>query len=159
MKEKETLLHFIINHLEKELEKVTSHALDSKSSTRGEQIKQESKYDTRAIEAGYLAGALSKRVEEVKIDLNKTKHFLDNLPTPNGQVSLGSIVTLEDESNNFSTYFISPSIGGLVEKKSGIHIISLHSPIAAAAITLPEGSFFEVQSPKRLKEFSIKKVL
>ena len=45
-------------------------AVDSTSAyTKEDDMRQEGKYDTRAIEAGYLAGAQRKRLEEVRSEV------------------------------------------------------------------------------------------
>ena len=40
--------------------------------TKGD-VKSDGKYDTRGTEAGYLAGAQKKRMEELKNDLNRLR--------------------------------------------------------------------------------------
>ena len=77
--------------------------------TKGD-IKSDGKYDTRATEAGYLAGAQKKRVEELKNDLNRLRALPIKTFSSEQGVAVGALMELECEKR-VSHYFISPSLG------------------------------------------------
>ena len=123
--------------------------------TKGD-IKSDGKYDTRATEAGYLAGAQKKRVEELKNDLNRLRAFpIKDFSSEKG-VGVGALIELECE-NRVSYYFISPSLGGetLKVKGTSIQIISQNSPISIAAFGLSQEDSFELETPRGVKVYSI----
>ncbi len=112
-------------------------------------VKQESKYDTRGIEAGYLAGAQKKRVEELKLDLHKLEEFLSFDLKQHNEVILGSLVTI-DMGKEERTYFVSPSFGG-VQLQFGsviVHVVTTISPMGEAMLGLSEGDELELDPTK-----------
>lgn len=119
-------------------------------------VKQESKYDTRGIEASYLAGAQKKRVEELKFDLHKLEDFMAFAFKPSDEVVLGSLVEI-DMGKEIRLYFMTPAFGGiqLYLDHKPIFIISTVSPMGEAIIGLSEGDEFELDPTKR---YSILKV-
>lgn len=112
-------------------------------------VKQESKYDTRGIEAGYLAGAQKKRVEELKLDLHKLEEFLSFDLKKHDEVVLGSLVSL-DMGKEQRVYFVSPSFGGVQLEFSStlIHVITPVSPMGEAMLGLTVGDEVELDSTK-----------
>ena len=81
----------------KELEEIANsvkqQALDS-------EMEQEDKWDTRRIEASYLAGAQAKRVEEVKRDLNLITNL--EIISSNEFISVSNIVEVDWMGQNFN---------------------------------------------------------
>lgn len=69
MLDKKVILDHLIDNLKKELIEVETAAHSSRDLATADDLKSEGKYDTRAIEASYLAGAQAKRVEEIKLDI------------------------------------------------------------------------------------------
>ncbi|MBG08950.1 MAG: hypothetical protein CME68_09345 [Halobacteriovoraceae bacterium] len=123
--------------------------------TKGD-VKSDGKYDTRGTEAGYLAGAQKKRMEELKNDLKRLKAIpLEAYSSAQG-VAVGSLLELECEEKT-SHYFISPSIGGETLKIEGtpIQIISQNSPISVASLGLDQNDSFELETPRGIKIYYI----
>lgn len=106
-------------------------------------LKSEGKYDTRAIEAGYLASAQKKRLDELKQDRELLDHI--NVDQASQSVTVGSLIELlHQDCRQF--YFISSTLGGSffkVQDKT-ILIISAFSPIGVEVIGLSKGECFEV---------------
>ena len=123
--------------------------------TKGD-IKSDGKYDTRATEAGYLAGAQKRRVEELKNDLNRLRGLPIKAFSSDQGVAVGALMELECEKR-VSHYFISPSSGGetLKIEETSIQIISHNSPISIAAFGLNQEDSFELETPRGLKVYYI----
>jgi len=123
--------------------------------TKGD-IKSDGKYDTRATEAGYLAGAQKRRVEELKNDLNRFRALPIKAFSSDKGVAVGALMELECEKR-ISHYFISSSSGGetLKIEETSIQIISHNSPISIAAFGLNQGDSFELETPRGLKVYYI----
>jgi transcription elongation GreA/GreB family factor len=123
--------------------------------TKGD-IKSDGKYDTRATEAGYLAGAQKRRVEELKNDLNRLRALPIKAFSSNQGVVVGALMELECEKR-VSHYFILPSSGGetLKIEETSIQIISHNSPISIAAFGLNQEDSFELETPRGLKVYYI----
>ena len=123
--------------------------------TKGD-IKSDGKYDTRATEAGYLAGAQKRRVEELKNDLNRLRGLPIKAFSSDQGVAVGALMELECEKR-VSHYFISPSSGGetLKIEETSIQIISHNSPISIAAFGFNQEDSFELETPRGLKVYYI----
>ena len=113
-------------------------------------MKQESKYDTRGIEAAYLAGAQKKRVEELKLDLRKLEDFLGFEFKKNDEVVLGSIVEV-NMGKEVRRYFVAPAFGGIQLHigDESVYVISLISPMGDAMLGLSEDEEFELDPTKK----------
>jgi len=92
--DKQIIIQAIVKKLEAEsitLKNIADNALSEV--THGE-MKQEGKYDTRSIEAGYLAGAQKRRYQQLKKDIESIQLIPIN-NTEEKTVSLGSLVELK----------------------------------------------------------------
>jgi len=69
LNQKRQILEYLKARAQKDLDEAQNAALNAESFKFEDSMKQEGKYDTRSIEAGYLAGAQKKRVEELKQEL------------------------------------------------------------------------------------------
>jgi hypothetical protein len=63
---KKNLVIAFLEHLEEELGLAKKAALATYDAATNEESKPENEYDTRALEASYLAGAQAKRVQEIE---------------------------------------------------------------------------------------------
>ena len=66
---KKLLLEELIKRAKIELEQLEGAAKSHRDFATDQEFKAESKYDTRALEASYLASAEAKRVEELKLEI------------------------------------------------------------------------------------------
>ncbi|MCP4324487.1 MAG: transcription elongation factor [Psychromonas sp.] len=91
----------------------------------------ENKYDTLALEAGYLAQGQSKRVEQCAADIQAFEQ-LNYLAYK--KVQSGALVLLLDESDKEKWLFFGPAAGGLkVEFESKeIIVVTASSPLGKA---------------------------
>ncbi len=158
MSKKQLIIDFLINHLKSELVEIEKAARSSKELATAPDLKSEGKYDTRAIEASYLAGAQSKRVEEIKLDIGMLEE-LDLSENKLDKIQLGSLVTLSC-NNQDKLYFISSTSGGSMVRLGDetVLIISVFSPIGDAALGLSSGDAFEVETPKETRTYLIRSI-
>ena len=147
----------LVLKLETELQEIESAALSSRAYAIQDDLKQEGKYDTRAIEASYMASAQQARVDELKLDLQMIKEL--EVEKNSKSVELGSLVQIE-QNNKMTFMFISSALGGSVLNVDNqiILVISVFSPIGSEALTLQKGDRFEVETPKELREYLIKEI-
>ena len=90
----------------------------------------ENKYDTRALEASYLARGQSRQVAELEsarqsFELIPVSEFLPHTP-----IDVGALVTLKQRSQK-TCYFVGPKAGGIEIILAGtiITVITPHSPL------------------------------
>src|SRR5258706_1776192 len=77
-----------------------------------ESSKAENKYDTRGLEAAYLAGGQARQAREILDSIKVYQSLQIRDFGPNDQIDLTAVVEL-DAGGSRSTYFIGPKSGGL----------------------------------------------
>lgn len=158
MNMKKTILSHLKDRLVKELQQAKEaydtthkHATDS-------EMKADDKYDTRSIEAGYLAGAQKRRVEELELEIQLIDEV--NLEHINDKVAVGSLVSLKHNDQS-RKYFISSTSGGSMIKVEDevVLVISAFSPLGSEVIGLAVGDSFEVEVKEQLREYEVLEIL
>lgn len=153
---KTKITEILIDNLETDLIKAKQAFETTRTMTGEKDLAQEGKYDTRAIEAGYLAGAQKKRVDELEIDINMIKELAEELPKQSSKIVLGSLVELKfnDQTRH---YFITPTAGGTMLSIDGkpLLVISVFSPIGNEALGMSVGDYFEVETGEITREYEV----
>jgi transcription elongation GreA/GreB family factor len=127
---KRLLVKKIIERLTAELAVYYRAAQFSRAEATHEQNKAESKYDTRGLEASYLARGQSKQAAELESAI-KTYREMKLRPFVAGEgIQSGALVELEQEGD-MSAYFIGPCAGGteVIQDKREVVVITLQSPL------------------------------
>jgi transcription elongation GreA/GreB family factor len=153
---KRTLLDELLKKNRVELVDLTHAALENKNFATDQEFKAESKYDTRALEASYLASAEAKRVEELKLEIQILEEVDIKVSERSGEVSLGALVELS-YSGRKMLYFLIPTAGGtlLKVKDEAVVVVSVFSPIGDAMLGLKKADHFEVETPKETRSYQI----
>lgn len=152
---KETIVKLIIEKLSCELKSLTSLVGKSKAHANSNEMQAEGKYDTRKVEASYLAGGQAKRLTQIACEINLLQNM--NIAKKTSiSITVGSCFQLNTES----IYFLSPQTGAMTInfENQAITIISLKSPIGEAALDLEVNDSFEIEAPQGNREFLIKKI-
>jgi transcription elongation GreA/GreB family factor len=127
---KAPLLQHIIARLTENLGALEKAARASHAEATHESSRAESKYDTRGLEAAYLAGGQARQAKEIvdAIKLYETLPMRDFLP--GDRIDLTALVKLET-GDAVSSYFIGPKSGGLEIDYQGdeIMVITPQSPL------------------------------
>jgi transcription elongation GreA/GreB family factor len=156
MIDKKIILAKLIENLQRELQEVEAAAKSTRDLVTQDDLKSEGKYDTRAIEASYLASAQLKRVEEIKIDIQMLQETEIQNST---KLQMGSLALI-DFKGTARYYYLTTTSGGTMLTIDGqtILVISVFSPLGNGALGLSEGEGFEVETPKELRTYQIMKV-
>ncbi|HEX2860756.1 MAG TPA: GreA/GreB family elongation factor [Lacunisphaera sp.] len=128
---KQELLARIIAQLQSELDLLTQAALATHAEATDEENKAEDKYDTRGLEASYLAHGQSKAAEEAAQAVAQFRAMNVRDVAPGEPASLGSLVTVTDPAGRKTRYFIGPRAGGTEVNMGGdsIMVITPQSPL------------------------------
>ena len=153
--DKKKIVEVLIEKLNAELIEVEGAAKSTRDLVTAPDLKSEGKYDTRAIEAGYLASAQNKRVEEIKLDIQMLEDLASQIE-PSARLQLGSLGLISCNGQE-RLYFLSTTSGGsmLMIDNHPILVISVFSPIGDAALGLGVGESFEVETPKETRQYEI----
>lgn len=137
---KAQLVKEIIAGLTESLNVLEKAARASHAEATHESSKADNKYDTRGLEAAYLAGGQARQAMEI-LDALKvyaalpTRDFAANEP-----IDLSALVELETDGAR-SLYFIGPKSGGLeiVCQRQEIMVITPQSPLGQNLMGKPAG--------------------
>ncbi len=127
---KRRLIIQIIASLSENLAVLEKAARASHAEATHESSKAESKYDTRGLEAAYLAGGQARAAKEI-IDAIKLYESSEGRDFAKGEpIDLSAVIELKTNRAT-STYFIGPKGGGLEVQfdKKEIIVITPQSPL------------------------------
>jgi transcription elongation GreA/GreB family factor len=153
---KELLLQELITQVKHELSALEEAANANRAFATDAEFKAESKYDTRALEASYLASAEAKRVEELKLDLQILEEVDLKASEKLGEISIGALVELQYQGKHMN-YFLIPTAGGtlLNVHNTPVLVVSVFSPIGDAMLGLKAGEEFELEAPKETRHYKV----
>jgi transcription elongation GreA/GreB family factor len=154
--EKKKILDQLIAKAKEDL-RLAKEAADSAASYRESgDMKAEGKYDTRSIEAGYLAGAQKKRVDEMQLELQLLEEIPRHDYGDDDDIAIGALVHIEHKGKT-RPYLLSPTAGGTLVDVDGVAVmvLSVFSPIGQELIGLKVGDEFEVRAPSELRQYLV----
>jgi transcription elongation GreA/GreB family factor len=142
---KRTVIRKIVARLTEELQVYFRAAHASRAEATHEQSKAESKYDTRGLEASYLARGQSRQAAEIEAAIAEFEK-LDARPFVNGAViDIGALVELEHGGEN-SFYFLGPRAGGteITHGQKEILVITPQSPLGEQLLGKKSGDHLQL---------------
>jgi transcription elongation GreA/GreB family factor len=153
---KEKIISELLRKVRDELSGVQESLDSSKNLATDQEFKAEGKYDTRALEASYLASAESKRVEELKLEIQILQEVDLNASQRLGEISIGALVELSF-NHQVRKYFLIPTSGGSMIEVEGetVLVVSVFSPVGDALMGLKAGDEFEVETPKENRHYKV----
>jgi hypothetical protein len=127
---KSGLVKKIVASLVESLEVLDKAARASHAEATHESSKAENKYDTRGLEAAYLAGAQAKQAREILDSIARYEALALKDFAPGEPADLTALVELDTDGAR-STYFIGPKNGGLEinHERKEIMVITPQSPL------------------------------
>ncbi len=127
---KRAVIQKIVARLTNELEIYFRAAQFSRAEATHESSKAENKYDTRGLEASYLARGQSRQASEIEAAIAEFGKLTVKKFAANEPIGLGALVELEHGGEQ-SFYFIGPRAGGteISHDKKEILVITPQSPL------------------------------
>lgn len=121
-----------------------------------EESKPENEYDTRGLEASYLAGAQSKRVAEIEEAYLVCKNVQIRKFTDQDPIGPTAFLELDCEGKK-SFVFLMPKVGGITirQDEKVVQVISGHSPLGQAVSGLKVGGVAVVEKGDLVREYEI----
>lgn len=138
-------------------------AYDSAQSTydiaTNEESKPENKYDTRGLEASYLAGAQAERVADIKSTLTVYENISIKNFDNDSKIALTALVELTAQ-NKTSLVLLMPKGGGQVIsfENCQIQVITPESPLGKNLIGKEVGEVIQISSDRKSLEYEILKI-
>jgi transcription elongation GreA/GreB family factor len=127
---KKQLLKKIVEALRENLETLDKAARASHAAATHESSKAENKYDTRGLEAAYLAGGQARQAREILDSIATYESLVPRDFGPNEPIDLSAVVEMESDGAK-AWFFIGPKNGGLEVKvgRREITVITPQSPL------------------------------
>jgi transcription elongation GreA/GreB family factor len=137
---KRALIQKVITKLNEELAVYFRAAQASRTEATHESSKAENKYDTRGLEASYLARGQSKQAAELETSIEEFEKLVAHKFSANEGIGIGALVELET-GGEVSFYFIGPRAGGteVVQDKKEILVITPQSPLGGQLMNKKQG--------------------
>ncbi len=147
---KRALVEALLAKLDEELANMRRAAKDAREAATHEEAKPENDKDTRALEASYLAGAQAARVRE----LEGAVKAIGGMPlldlTGGKSIQSSAVVTLEDEDEERTTFFVAPFGGGITLSAGelSVQVVTPQSPRGQALLGRTQGDVIEVRGTR-----------
>src|SRR5436190_8953718 len=127
---KNQLINQIVASLSESLGVLEKAARASHAEATHESSKAESKYDTRGLEAAYLAGGQARQAKEILDSIKLYESLAVKEFAPDQPIDLTALVELDADATR-SMYFIGPKNGGLEIEFHGreVTVVTPQSPL------------------------------
>ena len=142
---KRVLIRKIIARLTEELEVYFRAAQASRAEATHEQSRAENKYDTRGLEASYLARGQSKQAAEIQAAIAAFEKLDTRKFGAGDPIDVGAFVELEFDGEK-TAYFIGPRAGGteVLHDKRGVLVITAQSPLGEQLLGRKQGDILKL---------------
>ena len=146
--QKALLLRQIVAALTERLEVLEKAAQASHAEATHESSKAENKYDTRGLEAAYLAGGQARQARELLEAIKTYAAFTARDFGADDSIDLGALVAVAADGVE-SWYFLGPKNGGLEVGHEGreVMVITPQSPLGGQITGRRAGHKWTVKAP------------
>ena len=147
----------LISNLEYTYEVIVRSANFAKDAATNTESKAENKYDTRGLEASYLAGAQSHRAEELKNQIDSLKTSVVKQYDSESAIGFYSLVKLQKNEDEELYFFVLPLQGGLIIEFQDLEIktVTTEAPIGKHLFSKKIGDVFEMNLRGGVAEFEV----
>jgi transcription elongation GreA/GreB family factor len=159
--DKKQLLRMVLEKLKTQHQLLFESAKEAKDAATNEESKAENKYDTRGLEASYLAGAQAQRTTDLEVTIKTISDLQKAEILTSKTVISTSLIHTEVDGDLKQRYFILPKVGGLSLEIDQNKVLTLNpeSPLGEHFMGLKVGDHFELQMKNQTKEFEILEIL
>jgi transcription elongation GreA/GreB family factor len=153
---KRAIIQKITEKLVSELEIYFRAAQFSRAEATHESNKAENKYDTRGLEASYLARGQSKQAAELEAAIAEYQKLGVKKFAEGDAIAVGALVELEHGGEN-TIYFIGPRAGGteILHDKKEILVITPQSPLGEQLMGKKSGDQPQLKLGKEIRAAKI----
>jgi transcription elongation GreA/GreB family factor len=154
--DKQKLIQAFISEIERELGALKDAARATYEAATHEEAKPENKYDTRGLEASYLAGAQAKRVLELEKILSLFQYTKMKDFTAGDPISPTALVTVESAGKT-SHVFLMAQGGGFALTVEGlrVQVVTPQSQLGEALLGLFAGDNVDVEIGEQTRPYRV----
>ena len=156
---KPALIKAIIAQLSSELELFAKAARAAHAEATHESSKAENKYDTRGLEASYLARGQSKQAAETAQAIQEFESLAVHEFAAGEAIDVGALLELKSKGES-AFYFIGPRAGGteVMHEKTEVLVITPQSPLGQQLVGRQRGDKVNLQIGGANNEFQVASV-
>jgi transcription elongation GreA/GreB family factor len=156
---KSLLVKQIVAALGENLETLERAARASHGEATHESSRAESKYDTRGLEAAYLAGGQARQAKEIMESMKLYRSLVARDFAPGDLIDLTAVVKLETDGAA-NLYFIGPKSGGVEVNFDGdeMTVITPQSPLGQNLVGKKSGQSWTAKAGGSTVKYRIAKV-
>ena len=153
---KQAIVKKIIKQLAGEIELYMKAANAARYEATHEQSKAENKYDTRGLEASYLARGQSKQAAEIAQAIEEFESLQVRDFGAKDPIDIGALVQIESKKE-VSIYFIGPRAGGteVEHDKKEILVITPQSPLGQQLVGRKQGDKLQIEIAGSRSEYRV----
>jgi hypothetical protein len=143
--QKPALVASLVSDLRARYDRALAALAGAHEAATGADTKAEHKYDTRGLEASYLAAGQAEQVEELRRALRAVESCPFRECDPDEPIAIGALVETEQDGE-LRTYLLAPAGGGIVlESEEGESVIVLGpaSPLAGRLMGARAGEILD----------------
>lgn len=142
---KRALIRKIVVQLAEELQIYFRAAAASRTEATHEQSKAENKYDTRGLEASYLARGQSRQAAEIQDSIAAFENLAPRRFADAEPVDVGAFVELDTDGEK-DAYFIGPRAGGteVIHDRRTVLVITPESPLGKQLMGRKQGETVKI---------------
>ena len=157
---KRALIRKIVAGLAEELEVYFRAAQASRAEATHEQSKAENKYDTRGLEASYLARGQSKQAAEIQNAIAAFEKLDARKFGPDEPIDVGAFVELAFDGEK-TAYFIGPRAGGteVLHEKREVLVITPQSPLGEQLLGKKQGDVLKLKLADAQNQYRVTAVI
>lgn len=163
---KELVLKALCAQMTADLNALVQAALTAKEAATSEESKAENKYDTRGLEASYLAGAQALRSADLKktldqLQLLKMRDYSNGTPIHMTALVYTLVRETVSDTTTEKIFFLLPYSGGTKIAVEGVEYFSItaESNVGRALIGKVAGDSFEIKMNNKTYEYEVTQVL
>lgn len=154
--DKKVVIMAFIEQLERDLVMMKEAARATYEAATHEESKAENEYDTRGLEASYLAGAQAKRAAEIDSALAQFRNLSFPPFGPKDPVKATALVEIDLDGKR-SMVLVMPQGGGLTMKhgEGSVQIVTPASSLGEALLGMKVGDVAEFEVGKKVRECEV----
>ena len=156
---KAILIQHIVDKLTVDISLYLKAASAARAEATHEQSKAENKYDTRGLEASYLARGQARQVGELEASIQQIRTMTQRLFSTESPIDLGAYVETE-RRGILSAYLLAPRAGGTEVTVEGqeVMVITPQSPLGRQLIGHRQGDSVKIDLAGRSETHRIHRV-
>jgi transcription elongation GreA/GreB family factor len=153
---KAIIIEKVLENLREQAENLVRGAKKAHEYATHAESKSEDKYDTRGLEASYLAEGQSRLAAEMQHSIHIYQNLVPKDFTSGDKIALTALVELDTDGESV-IYFIGPKNGGITIEYEGekILVITPTSPLGQELIGKEEGDYFEMTVKNIKHEYEV----